>query len=237
MNSTSNSQLKKRIIIAMVTFFSVTAARAADIATTLHLNPDLSREANPLVSVLGFDAGQLVVANSIAVLVFGICPLLIYVVFGPARFDGQVDSIPQYISIQLFRSKLSRSQFLRGVFLGCPLPKNWLQTTRMIGFAYSWTLVFGSLQATFAWWATHHWGMEWYRQYRGIINFHNYPVIELISLVPVFYILCYLFFRHEFNGYVLRSSKAEESPSSSSDASGSGCACSPFRENTSNHEY
>jgi len=65
MTSTLDSRIKIRAIVGIVTFISVSATRAADLATTLHFNPSLSREANPLSSVLGFDAAQLVAANLI----------------------------------------------------------------------------------------------------------------------------------------------------------------------------
>lgn len=213
MNNTLDSHTKKRAIVGIVTFFSVTAARVADIATTLHFNPSLSREANPLSSVLGFDAAQLVTANLIGMVVLLLTPLLLYVVRGPARLEEQVESLTQYISLQLFRSKLPRNRVLCGVFLGWPLPKNWLQAARVLGFTLSWTVVFASLQATFAWWATNQWGMDWYRQYRGTINFHGYPVIEFIPVLLVFYSMGYLYFRKEFRDCYFQPPEAEQGAS------------------------
>ena len=212
MTSTLNSRIKIRAIVGIVTCFSVAAARAADLVTTFHFNPSLSREANPLVFFLGFDAAQLVASNLTGMVIFLFVPLLLYVVRGPARMEEQADSLTQYISLQIYRSKLPRSRFLCGVFLGWPLPKNWLQVTRLFGFALSWTIVFASLQATFAWWAIDYWGMDSYRQYRGILSFRGYPypVIELVSALFVFYSLCYLFFRKEFKGYFFRPSEAEQ---------------------------
>jgi hypothetical protein len=200
MNSTFDSRIKTRVIIGVVTFFSIAIARTADLATTLHFNPSLSREANPLSSVLGFDAAQLVVSNVIGVAIFLLAPLLIYVVRGPAKIEEKANTLTEHISLQLFRSKLDQNRVLCGVFLGWPLPKNWLQATRVVGFALSWAVVFASLQATFGWWAINHWGMDWYRQYRGILNFRGYPVIELIPPLLVFYSMGYLFYRMEFKG-------------------------------------
>lgn len=200
--------MKSRLIVGIVTFFSVAAARAADLATTLHFNPDLSREANPLSSVLGFDASQLIASNVIGVLLFVMIPLLVYVFYGPAKIDERACILNNYISLQLFREKLSRTRLLCGLFLGYPLPRNWLQTTRVIGFALSWAVVFASLQAAFAWWATNQWGMDWYRQYRATINFRGYPVVELIPVLFVFYFMGYVLFRREFNTEQL--SRAEQ---------------------------
>jgi len=199
MRSKISPRMKSRLIVGIVTFFSVAAARVADIATTLHFNPDLSREANPLSTVLGFDASLLIASNVIGVLLFVTIPLLVYVFYGPAKIDETACTLNDYISLQLYRDKLARTHLLRGLFLGWPFPRNWLQTTRVIGFALSWAVVFGSLQAAFAWWATNQWGMDWYKQYRASINFHGYPVLEIIPVLLVFYSMGYVHFRREFN--------------------------------------
>lgn len=199
-------------MVGLITFSSVTVARAADIATTLHFNPSLSREANPLSSVLGFDAAQLVVSNLILVVLFLLVPLIFYVVRGPAKIMEKAHTLTEYMSIQLFRSKLERNCFLCGVFLGWPLPKNWLQATRVFGFAVSWAVVFASLQATFAWWATNQWGMDWYGQYRALLNFHGYPVIELVPVVFVFYLVAYALFKREFYAWQLTQAEQGVAP-------------------------
>ena len=210
MTNKYNTNTKARLITGIVTFSSVVAARAADLTTTLHFNPSLSREANPLCSVFGFDAAQLVASNVIGVMIFVLVPLLIYIVYPPAKIKETAHTLGEYSSLQIFRSKLKRIRLLSGMFLGWPLPKNWLQATRVFGFAASWAIVFGSLQATFAWWATNQWGMDWYKDYRGIINFYNYPVIELIPVGIVFYLMGYLFFRKEFNIYKIQMSNKSE---------------------------
>ncbi|MEM7147219.1 MAG: hypothetical protein AAF591_19035 [Verrucomicrobiota bacterium] len=184
-----------------MTFVSLSAARAADVTTTLHFNPSLSREANPLSSVLGFDALQLVVTNIVAVVVFLFVPLLVYIVYGPASMGEKACSFREYVSLQLFRSKLERARFLRGVFLGWPLPKNWLQAVRVLGFALSWAIVIASLQATFAWWATNQWGLDWYGRYRALFSFRGFPVVELIPIVIVFFLMGFVFFRMEYKAY------------------------------------
>jgi hypothetical protein len=203
--------MKSRLAIGLLSLFSVAAARAADIATTLHFSPDLSREANPLSSVLGFDAPLLIASNVILVLLLMI-PLHVYVFYGPAKLDETARTLNDYISLQLYRERLERTHLLRRLFLGWPLPRNWLQTTRVVGFALSWAIIFASLQAVFAWWATFRWGMEWYRQYRASINIRDYPVIELIPVIVVLYVMGYIFFRREFNTKNL--SKAEQGAAS-----------------------
>ena len=210
MNRTFDTCRKTRAIIGIVTLFSIVSARAADLVTTLHFNPSLSREANPFCSILGFDAAQLIASNLFGIVVFLLVPLFVYVVRSPAKMEEKADSLTEYVSLQLFRSKLPRSRILSGVFLGWPLPKNWLQAIRLLGFALSWAIVFGSIQATFGWWATNHWGMDWYRQYRGIANFRGYPVIELIPVMLVFYGMGYLFFRMEFKGNFAQPPETEQ---------------------------
>lgn len=203
-----DSRVKIRAVVAIVTFLSVAASRAADLATTLHFNPSLSEEANPLSSVYGFDVAQLVASNVIGVVVILLVPLLIYVVCAPARIEEKAESITQYVSLQLFRSKLPRTRVLCGIFLGWPLPKDWLQVLRVFGFAVSWGVVYAGLQATFGWWAKH-WEFDWYVQYRAISNLRGYPVIELIPSIAVVYSMAYLFYRMEFKAYCCKPSDQE----------------------------
>jgi len=198
MSISSDPSKKTRLVVAGLAFLSVTAARAADLVTTLHFNPTLSREANPFASVFGFDTAQLVVSNVIGVLAFVVAPLLVYVMYPPSRREKTQQALGEYISLQLYRCRLEKRRLVPALCLGWPLPRDWLQATRAFGFAISWAVVFGSLQFTFGWWATNEWGMEWYKLYRSLFNFRGYPVIELIPIIVSFYIAAYLFFRMEF---------------------------------------
>lgn len=205
-----NQPKKTRFVITCMAFLSVIAARAADLSTTLHFNPSLSREANPFVSVLGFDANQLIFSNVIGVLIFVFAPLLVYLRCGPSQMQEKPQSLSEYVSLQLYRCRLSKSRLFSGLFLGWPFPKDYQQVIRAFGFAISWTVVFAGLQQTFAWWATNEWGMDWYQNYRGWFNFRGYPIIELIPVMIVFLLAGYLFFRMEFKVKALEELKAEQ---------------------------
>lgn len=210
MNPAFDPSKKTRLVVAGVTLLSAASARAADLATTLHFNPTLSREANPLVSALGFDATQLIITNAICLLLFVLAPLSIYALYAAARMEERPQTLAEYISLQLYRCRMEKRDLFRAIFLGSPLPKDWLQVTRAFGFVISWTVVFGSLQATFGWWATNQWEMEWYRIFRSVLNFRGYPVMEVITVLIFVDIVGYLFFRMEFKQHKLQTSNAEQ---------------------------
>ena len=69
----------KKGIFTLVTFLSYVSARAADIATTDYfLSGDMSQEANPLVSVLGFNWEQLLLSNAVISVFLIFIPLYFY---------------------------------------------------------------------------------------------------------------------------------------------------------------
>jgi len=210
MSKATDPSKKTRFAVAAVAFLSVIAARWADLATTLHFNPTLSREANPFVSVFGLDTTQLIVTNVIGILAFVLAPLLAYVRYAPASMEQTPQTLAEYISIQLYRCNLEKKRLYHAIFLGWPLPKDWLQTTRLFGFTVSWTVVFASLVATFGWWATNQCGMEWYQAYRSLFSIRGYPVIEFIPIIVCIYIAGYLYFRMEFREYELNLSSTEQ---------------------------
>ena len=175
------------------------AAKAADFASTFYFDPHLSREANPLTTLLGLYGWNLVAA--ILLILVCLLPLMaLYVFYGPASMSERPANLREYMALQLYGCKLSPMRFWKALSLGWPLPKNKLQVLRMLGFSLPWAIAFSCLQATFSWWAVIRWKWEWYAKYRNMIGFANYPIIEIISALVVFFCLQHLFFRMEFQG-------------------------------------
>ncbi len=194
----------KRTIPTIVTLLAVVIARASDIASTLHFNPSLSREANPLVRLVGVQTGGrvgvMVLSNVVFVILAVVWPLWFYWRYPAAALPLQPKNVREFASLQLFNRILPHGEFLRFCFLGVPFPKNRMQLARCFGFVISWTIVFGSFLAAFSWWARHAWHWHAYERYRASFAIGNYPVMELLPCFPVAFLAAVVFFRMEYAG-------------------------------------
>lgn len=201
----------KRTVFTLMTFCILSAARASDIATTLHFNPTLSHEANPFVSVWGTHVRGLMWSNFLGILILQYLPLWIYWRYSSRRLCPFPLNIREFASLQLFRRILSKQEFLRASFLGVPMPKDLLQAVRLWGVAGSWTLAAGSCLAVFNWWAV--WGWHWseYGKFRATVSVGGYPMLELLCMVPIYYVAAWVYFRSEF--YAARKFKETEGQS------------------------
>ena len=191
----------KRTLPTIITFFAVTAARASDLLTTFHFNPSLSHEANPIVPRFGADASTLLLTNLLGVIIFLLVPLFIYWRFPAAPLQSIPTNLREFACLQLYGRILSPSELCRAVFLFVPLPKNGLQALRFMGFALSWTVVFGSFLAVFSWWAI--WGWHWhsYQQFFGTFAIANYPVMLALLCLVFFFVASVGYFRMEFSAF------------------------------------
>ena len=188
----------KRTVPTLITLLAVTAARASDLATTFHFNPSLSHEANPIVARFGADAPVLLLTNALAVTLFVLAPLFCYWRFPAAPLSSRPASLRAFISLQLYGRDLGPDEFRRAALLGIPLPRNGVQLLRLMGIALSWTVVFGSFLAVFAWWATWEWHWQAYQRVRGFLAVGGYPILELVLCMAFFYLAAVLHFRIEF---------------------------------------
>lgn len=187
-----------RAFIALLTLCAVTAARAADIVTTLHFSPSLAQEANPIVAHFGAGQAVLLGSNLLVVGLFVLLPLFFYWRFPPAPLEPRPDGLRDFVSLQLYDRVLSPREFLFAMVLGVPFPRNRLQVVRCLGFALSWTVVFCSAFAVLSWWATRGWHWEAYQKFRTTIGtVASYPVMEVAASIPVFFLLVWLHFRAE----------------------------------------
>lgn len=202
--------MQKRTLTALVTFLTISAARAADIGSTLHFNPSLSKEANPIVSVFGADLTTLLTFNFGTVILFLLLPLFLYWRFPAAALPGQAPAnAREFMSLQLYGRVLPAASFLRGVVLGFPFPKNKLQALRAIGFVLTWTVAFASFHAAFTWWAINAWELRGYQQFRAGYTFNGYPLLEVTLACAFGVVVAIRYARMEFTSYLHREQLAE----------------------------
>ena len=75
-------------------------------------------------------------------------------------------------------------KFLRSFLLGWPIwpvPKDFYQSIRLLGFALPWGVAAGSMMAVFAWWATWAWSWEIYNEIRASIAIGPYSLVEVLT--------------------------------------------------------
>ena len=142
-----------RLYVAVSTFVLLTAARVADIATTVYFNPSLDKEGNPIVFFLGGKLGSLVVSTAVV--------WLIAVSFLFAYWRGDRLKTLQVPSTFLeFVRAWSRRVLVRGRPMRTSLPggRYWnegLQAVRLAGIALPWAVIAGSMTAIYSWFATY----------------------------------------------------------------------------------
>jgi hypothetical protein len=187
-----------RTLLTLVTFFAVSAARAADIATTFHFNPTLSHEANPIVACFGAGASTLLLTNLLATFLFLFVPLYCFWRFPAAPMPSTPANLREFVCLQLYGRVLPHGEFCCAIFLGMPLPKKWLQLLRFCGVALSWTIVFGSCLAVFSWWALWEWRWQGFNRIWAASCIGGYPTIIFFPIGVFYYAAAYMYFRREF---------------------------------------
>lgn len=143
--------MRARGLVASVTLLCLTAGRTIDVVTTLHFDPSLRREGNPLVVFVGSGIGTLIGANVLIWLLLLVCLLAFW--RGP--------------TLKLSRSPKTFADFFRKwvrLVLGSRYPishtlpggSHWnegLQAIRLFGMGLSWAMILGSMVAVHAWFA------------------------------------------------------------------------------------
>jgi hypothetical protein len=186
----------ERTVLTFVTLFVVTAARAADLATTLYFDPTLAREANPVVAQLGAGPRGMLVANLIGVMVFLLLPLLCFWRGPRKKFAHAPVDIWEFASFAFYDRLMPKAKLLRAAILLAPLPKDWVQVCRLWGVVGSWAIGFGSFAAAFSWWA-----ISWWQSYHTLyarISLWHYPAIPPVGALVGAVAGWWLFVRCEF---------------------------------------
>lgn len=170
----------------------------ADLWVTLHFNPNLSREANPLVAKLGFHALGLITAN--LVLISLLCFTLRLYFLGPRGISPTPITDPWgYAGMVLYNKPTTKSEFYRAMYFCWPLPASWHQFARFMGFLLSWGLIAARLAAVFSWFAIMKWHWSSYIHLRKLTVIRGYPCLELsLGLIVAVFMVRY-FVLSEFN--------------------------------------
>ena len=169
----------------------------ADLWITLHYNPSLSSEANPLVASFGLAQAGLIFSNVLILALLGLA-LVIYQ-FGSRAIPPIPSSEPwEYFGISLYQKKMTRAELWRA-FLPCwPLPSNWNQFFRYAGVLTVWTFIAARISAVMAWVLIYKLDWTWYDHFRGITAVAGYPCLELLIGLIVGALLFRPLVRHEF---------------------------------------
>lgn len=195
--------MRERTLPALVTLLMISVARASDLATTFHFNHDLSREANPMVTVFGADAETLLLGNVLGLIVLVLVPLFAYWRFSAASLPSPVPATRrEFISRQLYGRSLTPREFFSAMVLGSPRPTNLLQVVRYFGIVATWALIASSFHAVLTWWALNAWEWHGYRAFRGMFVIAGYPVIEVVSGLIVAVLASRWYWRREFVSYL-----------------------------------
>lgn len=179
--------------------FAFVASRLADIGSTYYFIPELgiAEEANPLVSIARFQWIELLIFQFI--LGVGVILFAAYYSFGRTEpVQCKSHSLRTYASICLFNQDLEISRFLRGLFLGYPIPTNWHQLFRFYGFTLIVSLTAASYFAAASWWMNHYFQISWFTYlYQASGGVGNYPLIVVYFGLFVSLIASYYFFWSE----------------------------------------
>jgi hypothetical protein len=139
-----------RARLFFITATLLVVARGSDLAVTFYLNPSLSLETNPAISIFGGGSGSLIVVTTI----FSTLAILSLVVFWQGRPLALHNPLPKSMT-GFVRLWLKRVVFHRHPLFnylpGKPHSNEGLQSIRLWGVSLSWGLIFGSFAAVYAW--------------------------------------------------------------------------------------
>jgi hypothetical protein len=198
----------KRTLITLLTFISVSAARASDLATTCYFDPTLHREANTMRTIFHLTFSQMAWQQCAVLAVFLAGVLWCYWRYSAKTMPIPPANLREFISYQLFdRFMTPRELFMR--FLSWKGPKNRIQGIRFYGMTFCWMIVFGSFLATFSWWAISGWHWNTYRHLRAVGSVFDYPVAELVPMLAFFFLAAYVYWRMEFAEYMRTHQKSK----------------------------
>ena len=198
--------LRSRGFLTILTLLLLTCGRVADIGTTLHFDPSLRREGNPVILLFRGGVGALVTST---VAVWILCTIgLIAFWRGPGlRVPRHPKNFRGFVRIWLRRVVQSRypiSQTLPG-------GSHWnegLQAIRFAAVALSWGLIFGCVAAIHAWVATNNSTATLYQQMYLILRFGNVNYFVWLVTPLGFFAGAILFFLAEYNLECIEASQA-----------------------------
>ena len=141
-----------RTLLALLTFFCLTASRTLDILVTFHFSPQLEREGNPLVDNLGGGAGILLGGSVVTVSLITAGLAVFWRANSLPRFQPHGPSFIVFVRQWLRDVVGSRDPFAQWLPAGSRWPHS-VQAIRLFAVAIAWAVIAGSLVAACAWFA------------------------------------------------------------------------------------
>lgn len=182
---------------ALTAFGLLLLVSFADLWVTLHFNPSLSVEANPLVAALGLDRFGLIASNALILLLLG-AGLLFY-----QRGPRAIPPLPvsdhwEYAGLTLYGRRMTRGELWRAFLLCWPLPSNWHQFFRFSVFFTTWAIVAARTSAVLAWFAIYRLEWAWYLELREVTAIAGYPCLEVFAGLLAGTLMLRVLFRSEY---------------------------------------
>jgi len=171
--------MRARGFVALITLLLLTAGRAVDIGTTLHFDPSLHREGNPLVLLFGGGIGTLIASNLLIWLLFLVSLFAFW--RGPTlKLSRSSQNFTEFFLTWVRQVVASR----RPISHTLPGGSHWnegLQAIRLFGLGLSWAMILGSMLAAHAWFAT--------RDARGTLFQQAYSTLHFGKLSLLIYLV------------------------------------------------
>lgn len=152
----------KRTLTAILWILMLTAARAADFATTHHFSPDLALEGNPLVTRLGGHWATLVTVNVAGVALIAACTVLHARARPRTHLSGQARNTWEFAALSLYGRRLTPAGFMlrRLLWLRLPARGHRRAFLELAGFVLPPAMVTASLLTVYSWFAIRAWHWE-----------------------------------------------------------------------------
>jgi hypothetical protein len=189
--------MRARGFVALVTLLLLTAGRAVDIGTTLHFDPSLHREANPLVLLFGGGIGTLIASNVLIWLLFLVALFAFW--RGPTlKLSRPSENFAEFFRTWVRQVVGSR----RPISHTLPGGSHWnegLQAIRLFGLGLSWAMILGSMLAAHAWFATRDARGTLFQQAYATFHFGKLSVL-IYLIMPIGFVMGgTIFFLCEYN--------------------------------------
>lgn len=194
---TKEKDMKGKVIkFSIVTFLTIVVSFFDNLLTYIG-SPDLSREANPLVSTLGFNWTGLLVSNIIILILIIILYYYSFIKFEPATI--KCNNFKEYYSMLYFNEpNRFRETFYK-------LPKNkiiWRYSFACLGFCFGIVVIVFRTRCVIEW-LMYLYNQEMFKSYCNLIKPISYTTVfgrlDMIILVIIFVIsLVYFWVYREY---------------------------------------
>lgn len=175
--------MKKKFVLFMSTYFFL---MMLDVFLTLVNTPNLADEANPLISVLGFNWTSLLIANVILLMFILICADYTFVRYKTIVIDAK--NHKEYISQILYDrpDKFSWTMY--------KIPKNWRPVFAISGYAIVYAVIIARTIVIIEWlMITFGYKYNIYWNLKDIMPYNRADIV--ISIIACFFLINYWFLK------------------------------------------